>query len=66
MDETQANHGYYRTNGNQVQFEAPFPFAEFQMDGLTISAVTSSVGPFANASDVAMSTLFGPGIIEVC
>jgi hypothetical protein len=35
------------------------------MDGLTIAAVTNSVGPFSDASDVAAVTLYGPGIIEV-
>lgn len=35
------------------------------MDGLTIAAITNSIGPFSDASDVTAATLFGPGIIEV-
>lgn len=48
-----------------VSFESPFPYSEFQMDGLTIAAITKNKGPFANASAVAENTLFGPGIIEL-
>ncbi|KAK6221364.1 hypothetical protein LQW54_001463 [Pestalotiopsis sp. IQ-011] len=47
-----------------VQFTAPFPYQQFQMDGLTIAAMTKGSGPFANASDVASAALFGPGIID--
>ncbi|KAF3017098.1 hypothetical protein E8E14_008244 [Neopestalotiopsis sp. 37M] len=56
--------GVSNHNG-MVQFSAPFPYQQFQMDGLTLAAVTKSSGPFANASDVAGNALFGPGIIEV-
>lgn len=35
------------------------------MDGLTIAALTHNEGPFANATEVALSTLYGPGIIEI-
>jgi hypothetical protein len=35
------------------------------MYGLTIAAVTNSTGPFANATEVAGATLYGPGLIEV-
>ncbi|ETS86278.1 hypothetical protein PFICI_00106 [Pestalotiopsis fici W106-1] len=52
-------------HNGMVQFSAPFPYQHYQMDGLTLAAVTKSSGPFANASDVAGHALFGPGIIEV-
>ncbi|KAJ5909587.1 hypothetical protein N7504_004230 [Penicillium tannophilum] len=48
-----------------VHFTATFPYQEYVMDGLTIAAVTNSVGPFSDASDVAAATLYGPGIIEL-
>lgn len=48
-----------------VHFTASFPYQEYVMDGLTIAAVTNSVGPFSDASDVAAATLYGPGIIEL-
>ena len=48
-----------------VHFTAPFPYQEYEMDGLTIAAVTDNVGPFSDASEVAAVTLYGPGIIEV-
>ncbi|KAF2266501.1 hypothetical protein CC78DRAFT_531614 [Lojkania enalia] len=49
----------------QIVFQAPFPFQEFEMNGLTIAAVTKGAGPFANADVVANATLFGPGLIEI-
>lgn len=55
----------YSNHNGMVQFSAPFPYQQSQMDGLTLAAVTKSSGPFANASDVAGNALFGPGIIEV-
>lgn len=51
--------------GDVVTFEASFPYTEFIMNGLTIAAVTSTAGPFANADEVAAVTLYGPGIIEI-
>ncbi|KAK9416023.1 putative Sexual development protein [Seiridium unicorne] len=54
-----------RISNGLVQFSAPFPYQKYQMDGLTIAAVTTSAGPFANATDVASDTLYGPGLIEV-
>jgi hypothetical protein len=48
-----------------LTFDAFFPFDRFIMDGLTIAAVTDCNGPFATADDVALATLFGPGLIEV-
>lgn len=54
-----------RQHGDQVTFEASFPFDENLLFGLTIAAVTNSAGPFATADDVAAATLFGPGLIEI-
>ena len=54
-----------QTNGNVVTFNANFPYDQFEMNGLTIAAVTNSTGPFASAADVAAATLFGPGLIEI-
>jgi len=51
--------------GNTVTFDAFFPFTENELNGLTIAAVTHSAGPFANASEVAAATIFGPGLIEI-
>ncbi|KAH8657719.1 hypothetical protein BX600DRAFT_438907 [Xylariales sp. PMI_506] len=55
----------FKRHGNTIQFTAPFPFDQFQLQGLTISALTNSAGPFANASQVASATKFGPGLIEI-
>ena len=52
-------------NGDEVTFQAYFPFNKFIMNGLTIAAVTNSAGPFQSATEVADATLFGPGLIEV-
>lgn len=47
-------------------FVAEFPFASGTFaKGLTIAAVVKGCGPFANSSEVAAATLYGPGIIEV-
>ena len=54
-----------KVSGDVVTFTANFPFDQFEMNGLTISAVTDNAGPFANATAVAESTLFGPGLIEI-
>jgi hypothetical protein len=54
-----------QTNGDTVTFKAFFPWSKFIMNGLTISAVTNSAGPFQSADEVAAATLFGPGLIEV-
>ncbi|GAM87528.1 hypothetical protein ANO11243_055540 [Dothideomycetidae sp. 11243] len=45
----------------QVTFTAPFSAS---MDGLTIAALTTSAGPFADADAVAAAAVFGPGLIE--
>ena len=51
--------------GNDLVFEAPFPYDEFLLNGLTIAAVTKSAGPFTNVEAVAEATIFGPGLIEI-
>jgi hypothetical protein len=52
-------------NGDTVTFTANFPFAQFEMNGLTIAAVTNGAGPFATADAVAQASIFGPGLIEI-
>ncbi|KAF2158578.1 hypothetical protein M409DRAFT_30948 [Zasmidium cellare ATCC 36951] len=54
-----------RIEGSQVDFSVGFPYQEYELNGLTIAAVVHGSGPFANASDVAMSTVFGPALIEI-
>jgi len=54
-----------RMEGTVVHFEALFPFVEHLLNGLTITALTTSAGPFATVADVANATLFGPALIEV-
>jgi hypothetical protein len=51
--------------GDTVLAEALFPYDEYEMNGLTIAAITNSSGPFANADEVVKSTVFGPGLIIV-
>lgn len=51
--------------GEDIFFEAFFPFEEYQLSGLTIAAVTQGEGPFADASAVAEATIFGPAFIMV-
>lgn len=51
--------------GDNVVFEAAFPFDEFLMHGLTLAAVTKGAGPFVAAPDVAQAAIFGPGLIEI-
>lgn len=57
--------GNPKVEGDSVVFEAPFPYDENLLDGLTIAAVTKSAGPFTNADAVSEATIFGPGLIEV-
>ncbi|KAF2194599.1 hypothetical protein K469DRAFT_546323 [Zopfia rhizophila CBS 207.26] len=52
-------------HGDTVTFEAAFPFDEFEMNGLTIAAVTKGAGPFPNAPAVAQAAILGPGLIEI-
>jgi hypothetical protein len=47
-----------------VTFDAGFPWDENNLNGLTITAVTNTQGPFATAGDVAKAAVFGPGLIE--
>ncbi|KAF7187529.1 hypothetical protein HII31_11153 [Pseudocercospora fuligena] len=54
-----------KVSGGKVSFQADFPFSANLMNGLTISAVTKSAGPFADADAVAADTLSGPGLIEI-
>ncbi|KAH7109826.1 late sexual development protein [Dendryphion nanum] len=51
--------------GNDLIFEAPFPYDEFLLNGLTIAAVTKIAGPFTTFKAVSEATIFGPGLIEV-
>lgn len=51
--------------GDVVTAEALFPYDDYQLNGLTIAAVTKSDGPFADANDVVKWTLAGPGLIIV-
>ena len=52
-------------SGNAIDFKASFPGKSKDLNGLTIAAVTNSDGPFATPDDVAMATVFGPGLIEI-
>ncbi|KAJ9640743.1 hypothetical protein, variant [Exophiala oligosperma] len=54
-----------QNDGGKVTFSANFPFSENLMFGLTIAAVTSNAGPFADVDAVAKAALFGPALIEV-
>lgn len=54
-----------QTSGDQVTFTADFPYAEKELNGLTIAVVTNGQGPFASTQDVADATIFGPGVITV-
>ena len=53
------------TKGKHFQFQASFPYDAGFSRGLTIAALVSNQGPFANVSEVAASTLAGPGLIQV-
>jgi hypothetical protein len=53
------------TSGNEATFQAKFPYAENEMNGLTIAVVTQGSGPFASVDAVANATVFGPAIIEI-
>lgn len=47
-------------------FNASFPFQMGFAKGLTVAAVVKGTGmEFANSTEVAAATLYGPGIIEV-
>lgn len=57
--------GNVQAAGGKVTFDAPFPYEQYEMNGLTIAAITNGTGPFANATEVALATLFGPALIEI-
>lgn len=50
---------------DKVVFEAGFPYDEFQLNGLTVAAVTQGADYFDNAGKVAEATILGPGLIEI-
>jgi hypothetical protein len=54
-----------KMEGDKVYFEAPFPYDDFLMNGLTITAVTMGTDEFENADKMAEAAVFGPGLIEV-
>ena len=51
-----------QTSGEEVNFQAKFPYAENEMNGLTIAVVTKGSGPFPSVDAVANATVFGPAI----
>lgn len=52
------------TSGNTTTFQASLPFSNGFANGLTVAAVVKGTGQtFANASSVAASTIYGPGMI---
>ncbi|KAJ5563267.1 hypothetical protein N7535_008431 [Penicillium sp. DV-2018c] len=51
--------------GDHIVAKALFPYDEYEMNGLTIAAVTPTKGPFPNAWSVANVTLAGPGLIII-
>ncbi|KAF2762041.1 hypothetical protein EJ05DRAFT_195051 [Pseudovirgaria hyperparasitica] len=54
-----------KTEDGKTTFSAAFPaIAQSFSDGLTVAAVVSSNQTFANATQVAQNTVFGPGLIE--
>jgi hypothetical protein len=54
------------TQGGKTYFFAPFPYEQGFARGLTLGALVSGTSNvFANASQVATKTLFGPALIEI-
>ena len=52
--------------GGLSYFNASLPFESGFAKGLTIAALVQGAGvTFANMSDVASATLYGPGVIEI-
>jgi hypothetical protein len=51
--------------GTLVEAQALFPYNEYELNGLTIAAVTKSDGPFADVNTVAKWTIAGPGLIII-
>lgn len=48
-----------------TKFTALFPYEQYEMNGLTIAAITKGKGPFANATEVANAAVAGPALIEI-
>lgn len=48
-----------------ASFQAPFPYSDNLLNGLTIAALVNGSGPFADAEAVAKATIAGPGLIEI-
>jgi len=48
-----------------VTISAKLPYTQFEMNGLTIAAVTNSTSFPNGISDVTAHTVFGPGLIEI-
>ncbi|KAJ5713004.1 uncharacterized protein N7483_010185 [Penicillium malachiteum] len=51
--------------GTRVEATALFPYNDYELNGLTIAAVTKSDGPFTDVNTVAKWTLAGPGLIII-
>ncbi|OIW22908.1 hypothetical protein CONLIGDRAFT_143995 [Coniochaeta ligniaria NRRL 30616] len=51
-------------SGNQITFEAFFPYNDNIMDGLSIAALTTS-GNFTGPDDLPAATIAAPGLIQV-
>lgn len=50
----------------KYSFQASFPFAKSGFSqGLTLSSITKTKGPFANSNAVAADTTAGPGLIYI-
>jgi hypothetical protein len=54
-----------QNSGNEVTFQANFPYVKNEMNGLTIAVLTQGSGPFTSADAVANATVFGPAVIEI-
>ena len=53
------------SKGSVVTISVDFPYQEHQLDGLVITAITNTTGPFTSVRDVAAHTIFGPAPIIV-
>lgn len=56
--------GNMTTSGGMTSFTAPFPYDMGFANGLTTAALVKTRKAFASASEVAMYTAYGPGLIE--
>lgn len=54
-----------KVEGEDLVFEAAFPYDEHLLNGLTVFAVTKIPGPFENVIAVEESTIFGPELVIV-